>query len=90
MSVYEIGRVCVKLMGREAAHYAVVVDIIDKSYLLIDGLRVKRRRCNYKHLEPIDEVIDISKGASHEDVVAAIEDAGLEDLMSSVMEIPTE
>ncbi|TFG00457.1 MAG: 50S ribosomal protein L14e [Promethearchaeota archaeon] len=90
MSVYEIGRVCVKTMGREAAHYCIIVDIIDKSYLLIDGPKVKRRRCNYKHLEPIDEVVELSKGASHEDVISAIKDAGLDDLMNSVMEIPTE
>ena len=42
MSVYDIGRVCVKTMGREAGYFCVVVDIIDKNYLLVDGLKVKR------------------------------------------------
>ncbi|TXT64946.1 MAG: 50S ribosomal protein L14e [Promethearchaeota archaeon] len=88
MSVYDIGRVCVKTMGREAAHYCVIVDIVDKNYLLIDGTKVKRRRVNYKHIEPIDEVIDIKKGAKHEDVLSAIKDADLEDLLNSRVEVP--
>ncbi|MHA1242872.1 MAG: KOW motif-containing protein, partial [Promethearchaeota archaeon] len=33
MSVYDIGRVCVKTTGREAGRYCVVVDIIDKNYV---------------------------------------------------------
>ena len=37
MSIYDIGRLCVKLMGREAGKYCVIVEIIDKNYLLIDG-----------------------------------------------------
>ncbi len=89
MSVYDIGRLCIKTMGREAARYCVIVDIIDKNYLLIDGTKIKRRRCNYKHLEPIDKTIDIKKGASHKDVLAAIKSAKLEDLMSKMVEIPT-
>lgn len=88
MSVYDIGRVCVKTMGREAAKYCVIVDIVDKNYLLIDGTKVKRRRVNYKHIEPIDEVIDIKKGAKHEDVIDAIKDADLEDLLNSTVEVP--
>lgn len=88
MSVYDIGRVCVKTMGREAAKYCVIVDIIDKNYLLIDGTNVKRRRVNYKHIEPIDEIIDIKKGAKHEDVVDAIKDADLEDLLNSTVDVP--
>jgi len=41
MSVYDIGRVCVKTMGREAGNYCVIVDIIDKNYVIIDGLKVR-------------------------------------------------
>jgi large subunit ribosomal protein L14e len=89
MSVYDIGRVCVKTLGREAARYCVIVDIIDKNYLLIDGTNVRRRRCNYKHLEPIDKMIDIDKGASHDDVIDAIKSADAEKLMNSMVEIPT-
>ncbi|MGQ4873277.1 MAG: 50S ribosomal protein L14e [Promethearchaeota archaeon] len=88
MSIYDIGRVCVKTMGREAGRYCVIVDIIDKNYLLIDGLKVRRRRVNYKHIEPIAEIIDIKKGASHEDVVSAIKKAKLTEKMKEIVKVP--
>ncbi len=89
MSIYDIGRVCAKTMGREAAHYCVIVDIIDKNYLLIDGLKVKRRRVNFRHIIPTENVVQIAKGASHDDVVEAIKSANLEKLLKSNVEIPT-
>jgi large subunit ribosomal protein L14e len=83
MSVYDIGRVCVKTTGREAGRYCVVVDII-----VIDGLNVRRRRTNYKHLEPISETIDIKKGASHDKIEEAIKKAKLEKKLKETISIP--
>ncbi|MBY9014443.1 MAG: 50S ribosomal protein L14e [Candidatus Lokiarchaeota archaeon] len=88
MSVYDIGRVCVKTTGREAGKYCVVVDIIDKNYVIIDGLNVRRRRANYKHLEPISETIDIKKGAKHSDLEEAIKKAKLEKKLKERVSIP--
>lgn len=88
MSVYDIGRLCVKTMGREAGYYCVIVDIVDKNYLLIDGLKVKRRRVNYNHIEPITDTIEIKKGAKHEEVEAAIKKAKLEKKMNEIVSIP--
>lgn len=88
MSVYDIGRLCVKTMGREAGYYCVIVDVIDKNYLLIDGLKVRRRRVNYNHIEPITETLEINKGASHEQVEAAIKKAKLEKKMNKLVSIP--
>ena len=88
MSVYDIGRICVKTLGREAGHYCVIVDIIDKNYLLIDGLKVRRRRVNYNHIEPIADILDLKKGASHEQVEAAIKKAKLEKKMNEILSIP--
>jgi large subunit ribosomal protein L14e len=88
MSVYDIGRVCVKLMGRDAGHYCVIVDVIDKNYLLIDGLKLRRRRVNYKHIEPTTEMIEIKKGASHENIEAAIKKAKLTKKMNEILSIP--
>ncbi|TFG08440.1 MAG: 50S ribosomal protein L14e [Promethearchaeota archaeon] len=88
MSVYDIGRICVKLTGREAGYYVVIVDVIDKNYLLIDGLKVRRRRVNYKHLEPTTDVIDIEKGADHDTVEAAIKKAKKTKLMNQTISIP--
>jgi large subunit ribosomal protein L14e len=88
MSVYDIGRICLKTMGREAGHYCVIVDIIDKNYLLIDGLKIRRRRVNYRHIEPITDTITIKKGATHEEIEAAIKQAKLQKKMNEVVSIP--
>ncbi|AEF96046.1 50S ribosomal protein L14e [Methanotorris igneus] len=76
MPAIEIGRVCIKTMGREAGKTCVIVDIIDRNFVLIDG-EVKRRRCNIKHIEPTDKKVDIEKGASTEEVRLALDAAGL-------------
>jgi large subunit ribosomal protein L14e len=72
----EVGRICVKLNGREAGQKCVIVDVIDKNFVLVTGPRkvtgVRRRRTNVKHLEPTDDAIEIKKGASDDDVSKAI------------------
>ncbi len=76
MPSIEVGRVCVKLNGREAGHKCVIVDVIDKNFVLVTGPKkvtgVRRRRTNVKHLEPTDDAIEIKKGASDDDVSKAI------------------
>lgn len=74
----DIGRVCVKIAGKEAGKKAVIVDLIDKNFVLVDSPWVKRRRCNIKHLEPLDIVLPIERGASSEEVEKALKDAGIE------------
>jgi large subunit ribosomal protein L14e len=88
MSVYDIGRICLKTTGREAGKYCVIVEIIDKNYVLIDGLNIRRRRANYKHLEPITETIDIKKGASHSEIEEAAKKAKLEKKLKETVSIP--
>jgi len=77
--VFEVGRVCVKLAGREAGRKAVVVEQIDKNFVLVDSPWIKRRRCNVKHLEPLDVVLKIKKGASKEEIEKALKEAGIEE-----------
>ncbi len=74
--MYEIGRICVKLAGRDSGGEAVIVDILDDKYVLIDG-NVRRRKCNIMHLEPSERKIAIKKGATHQTVKAAFEKIGL-------------
>jgi large subunit ribosomal protein L14e len=64
----EVGRLCVKIAGRDSKRRCAIVDVIDKNYVLIDG-DVRRKKCNIRHLELLDKVIKIGKGASH-DIVA--------------------
>ncbi len=82
----EVGRVCVKLAGREAGRKCVVVAIIDKNFALITGPKeltgVRRRRVNIDHIEPTEAKVKIAKGASDEDVLKAIKDAGLAEWMA--------
>ncbi len=72
----EIGRVCVKIAGRDAGKHCVVVEILQKNLVLVDG-GTRRRKCNIAHLEPLDKKIDVKKGASHEEVISALKKAGI-------------
>jgi len=63
----EIGRLCIKIAGRDAGLKCVIVDILDDKFVLIDG-QTRRRKCNILHLEPLKDVIKIKKNASHEDI----------------------
>ncbi len=91
MPAIEIGRICVKIMGREAGRKCVIVDIIDENFVLITGPKsltgVKRRRCNINHIEVLDKKIDIQKGASDEEVLKALENAGLIEFMKERVKI---
>jgi large subunit ribosomal protein L14e len=69
--MYETGRLCVKTAGRDAGKYCVIIDAKDDHMVMIDG-QTRRRTCNIKHLEPLDKVLKISKGASHSKVVSAL------------------
>ncbi|MFC1691574.1 50S ribosomal protein L14e [Nanoarchaeota archaeon] len=65
--MFEIGRLCKKIAGRDARRKCLIVDMIDENYALVDG-NVRRRKCNLTHLEPLPQVIKIKKGASHDEV----------------------
>ena len=56
----EIGRICIKTAGRDGGREAVVVDVLDNTYVLVDG-NVRRRKCNILHLEPTSRKMDIKK-----------------------------
>lgn len=73
----DIGRVCIKIAGRDAGEIAVVIDKIDDNFVLVNG-NVRRKRCNIKHLEPTEKFVAIQAGASTEQLHAAMKDAGLE------------
>jgi len=81
----EVGRICVKLTGRETGKKCVIVDVIDKSFVLVTGPKtvtgIKRRRANINHVEPLQDKIDVKRGASDEEVAEALKAAGkLEDM----------
>ena len=69
-----IGRIAVKLVGREAGKECVIVEQINDSFVIID-CNLKRRKCNLQHLELTEKVLDLKKGASTEEVRVAMEKA---------------
>ncbi len=80
MPAIEVGRICVKIRGREAGRRCVIVDVIDKNFVLVTGPKnvngVRRRRANISHLKPTDDALKISRGASDEEVYKALVEAG--------------
>jgi large subunit ribosomal protein L14e len=68
---FEIGRVCVKLAGRDAGCTCVIIDTLENGYVLIDG-ETRRRKCNVMHLEPLARTIEIGKNSTHEAVCKAL------------------
>lgn len=72
----EIGRIVVKTAGRDAGCKAVIIDILDDKYVLVDG-ETRRRKCNILHIEPLNQIIKIGKNASHEEVAKAFDELGL-------------
>ena len=59
MPAIEVGRICLKISGREAGEKCVIVEIIDDKFFEVVGNTVKYRRCNIKHLEPLEQVMEV-------------------------------
>jgi len=80
MPAIEVGRICVKQAGRECCSKCVVIDVMDKSFVLVTGPKnltgVKRRRVNINHIMPLEDKIDVKRGASDDEVTQALEAAG--------------
>ena len=101
MAVLDVGRVCIKIAGREAGRYCVVLKTgkdKEKAFAIVTGPKlltgVKRRRSNVEHLEPTAYKIEIKDEATDEEVISAFEKAGLTAKlnlkMPSAAEIKTE
>lgn len=78
MPAIEVGRICAKITGREAGKKCIVVDVIDKNFLLITGPKqvngVKRRRVNINHVEPTEKKVNIRRGESDEEIMKALDE----------------
>lgn len=88
MPAIEVGRVCVKIAGREAGRKCVVVDIIDRNFVLVTGPQkvtgVKRRRANINHIEPTEKRINIKRGNSDEEIMEVLDEETLSFLREPV------
>lgn len=75
--MFELGRVCIKIAGRDAGKKCIIIDKLDDNFVMIDG-QTRRRKCNIDHLEPTEKVLKISKNASNKSVVKLLNDEGIE------------
>jgi large subunit ribosomal protein L14e len=91
MPAIEVGRICVKVSGREAGKKCVIVDLMDKSFVLITGPKkvtgVKRRRANANHIEPLQDKLDIKRGASDDEVAEALKASSKIDTMKEEVKL---
>ncbi len=71
----EIGKVCMKIVGRDAGRPAVVIEVHKDGYVTIDGFS-RRKKVNSKHLQFVGTKVDIKKGATHATVLKALEKLG--------------
>ncbi|HLD80077.1 MAG TPA: 50S ribosomal protein L14e [Candidatus Nanoarchaeia archaeon] len=74
--IFEVGRLCVKIAGRDAGRTCVVVEAMSNGYVVVDG-DVRRKKVNVKHLEPLDKTVSVKSKASSADVKKAFEKEGL-------------
>jgi len=81
MSAVDVGRICVKLAGREAGKKCVIVDVVDRNFVLVTGPKqvngVKRRRVNVNHIEPTERKVNIRRGESDDEVMKALDEETL-------------
>jgi len=66
-----------KIAGRDAGKVAVVIDVVDENYVIIDG-QTRRRKCNISHLELIDKDVKVKKNATNAEVVKALKEIDIE------------
>jgi large subunit ribosomal protein L14e len=70
--IIKAGRTCIKLAGREAGRKCAIVEVNDKNFVTIVGKGIRRRKCNINHLEPLEQVIKIKKGASDKEIIKSL------------------
>ena len=91
MPAIEVGRICVKVSGREAGKKCVIVDLTDKSFVLITGPKkvtgVNRRRVNANHIEPLQDKLDIERGASDDEVAQVLKASSKIDTMKEEVKL---
>ena len=67
----EVGQICMKIAGRDAGKLGVIIEILDDTFVTMDG-EVRRRKVNIKHIEPIMKKVDIKSKASSSEVLKAL------------------
>lgn len=62
-----------KTQGREKGNKCVIIDVIDRNFVVVTGPEVKRRRVNMDHLMALDEIVEIQRNATDEEVYGILQ-----------------
>lgn len=77
----EAGRIVLKIAGREAGKYAVIIENNNDGFVMITGPKtitgVKKRRCNINHIEPTENKLDIGSKADDASIEEQWKNSGL-------------
>ena len=71
----DVGRVCVKRVGRDAGALVVILKVLDDNYVLVEGPTTKRTRCNKRHLIPTEKVLPVREDMPREEILKLLEEA---------------
>ena len=81
MATLTVGRICIKIAGREAGKYCVVLSNPKDNFIQVTGPKVltgvKRRRCNVDHLEPTEYQVKIQGVAEDKSIIDILDKEGL-------------
>ena len=68
-----IGDICIKTFGKETGKKCIVIEIMDKNFVLITGPKeitgVKRRRSSVKHILSTGEKVKINANLSDKELI---------------------
>lgn len=82
--VFEIGRICIKLSGKDVGKLCVVIDLVNDITVFVDGYG-RRKKCNIKHLEQTAYVLNIFKGITHDDLIRVLESENMPPELKQMM-----
>jgi len=71
----EVGRVVMKIAGRDAGKVGVITEIVDNNNVIIDG-QTRKRKVNIKHVEYTVKKIELKEGATSEEIAKQLTELG--------------
>jgi len=72
----EVGRVVIKLAGRDARGVGAIVKVLDENFVIIDGA-LRRKKVNIKHIELLPKKINIKEEADKKEVLEKLKEQNL-------------
>jgi len=68
MNAIEKGSICIKTAGRNSGEKVVILKIIDDTFVEVEGVKIKKKKCNILHLFPIGKKIEVSEKITQEEL----------------------